>query len=407
MFLFMSVQAFAHGNHSENSYPGSNGGPLLRGYPWGIFANSVDFDKRVKHTKNDQELVLANRIFEMIAIFDAVSFPIHLEHQGYNPFGDGQSNGQAHFKEWSLPHPPVIGGLKKDSNTLTLYFAPEILQGATKVHLRNPDGLIKDYPANEDGAFEVPVNVEAWGWNTPENGKTVYVKPFHWGHWFAIKFNSPYVSVDSLANAVPESLHYRSIPNSLSIDANGDVPPLLQLQSRAAEAEYSIHTTDIVHSVYPNPSDPQFVNKSSGGNWTFLLKADLWNNEHTRATFKQLYSCFAGRSFWEESVRKSVSGTSWHHVGDPGEIILNSVEGESRELVTAIGEKVEPPPGVLLAIDLGHVGYASLLKKGQAFISKQTQFHWHPVHTIEPICVEVWTPFCPPNSQNSYGFSCN
>jgi hypothetical protein len=44
---------------------------------------------------------------------------------------------------------------------------------------------------------------------------------------------------------------------------------------------------------------------------------------------------------------------------------------------------------------------------GYSLVSVKGTYHWHPIHTTKPICVEVWTPPCVPNEKTGYGFQCH
>lgn len=405
MLLFFPLVLLAHGDHRTHNHENSPGGPLLNGYPWGLFSLNISFAKRVLHKKNDQELKLANKIFESLARADAVAFPFFLEHKNFKPFGDGQSNAQASFNTWKKTAPPLIAIWIEKTKTLKIFFHESIIKDKGEVIVRFPDGAIKKIGYNKNDGAGIDIDDTKLGWNKLGQGKVIFAKPAHWNDWFGIQFQKPNVLISELVSHIPVNLIYKSIPNPLKIKASISEPPLLQLMNQATKNEYEIFATDKVHSIYPNPKATDFVHKSSGGNWTFLLKPALWEKEgHEKETFKQLYSCFEGRSYWEESTRKSVSGTSWHHVGDPGEIILNSITDENRSLVTAIANKIEVPEGITLAYNLNFIGYASLTRPGYAFVSSKGQYHWHPIHTPNPICVEVWTPEAQPSVSNGFGF---
>ncbi|MBL7669173.1 MAG: hypothetical protein JNM39_01690 [Bdellovibrionaceae bacterium] len=404
-FLLLSMTASAHDGHSLHK--DSPGGPLLNGYPWGIFSVGTEYEKRVSHQFNDQEISLANRIFESVSSGLQVAFPIKLQNKGYRPFGDGQSNGHADFALWKPLDPPYLATLDRIQSKLTLKIHDSI-DTIGKLSLRLPDGVVHTYIQQKENIFIIPVDLDLLGWNSLDKGKVIHVKPSHWGDWFPLKFQNPYVRIENLVSGIPSSLKngIAQLPNPIGVDDEQSVPPLIQLMNNYKKNNYLLFTVDKVHSIYPFPNDPGVVEKTSGGNWTFLLNPTLWENL-PRQTFKQLYSCFEGRAHWEESMKKTVSGTSWHHVGDEGEIILHSIRNEKRPLVTAIGEETVPPQDVSLAFGLTDVGYASKADPGNAFISVKGNYHWHPIHTTTPICVEVWTPLCKPSVENSYGFNCN
>lgn len=401
--------AFTHGDHDHHNHENSPGGPLLQGYPWGLFPVDVSFDKRVEHKRNDQELVLANKIFEYIAQGYDVAFPINLNHQGsFNPFGDGQTNSEGNFSDFKKAEVPVMALLNRNASKLKVVFSSSLVSSGQKVKLRWPQNITTEYTLNDQLEIELSLDISALNWDTHFAGQVLYLQPENENGWYPIKFQVQNIPVSELAAGVANSLRFGDIPNPLEADQDLETPPLLQImeKAKAADSKYNVYTTDKVHSIFPNANDPNFAHKSSGGNWTFLLKQEYWEGPNKR-TFKQLYSCFQGRATWEESIRKSVSGTSWHHVGDPGEIILNSIKNEDRELITAIGVKINPPAGMTLAKGLTHVGFAAKTIPGYAFISVQNQYHWHPVHTTLPVCVEVWTPDCVPAEDNGYGFNCH
>lgn len=394
-----STQAFAHGDHHK--YENAPGGLLLEGYPWGVFSNKVDFNNRVKHLANDQEIQLANKIFEKIAKYERVAFPLFLENQGYKPFGDGQSNGQANFAFWSEGEPPLVVTLNKEVLKVEFHSSLSLPQG---IKILFPNQVEKSIQQDLTGEYKIQIDSDKLGWNKISGGNFLYIKPAHWNDWFPIKMQNPYIHVQDLVKNIPTNVSKTKIPNPVNLDADLSTPPLIQLMKKYKAQDYLLFTTDKVHSVYPKPG-ANSIEKTSGGNWTFLLNPTQWQGPQA-STFKQLYSCFEGRAYWEESMKKSVSGTSWHHVGDEGEIILNSVENEDRSLVAGVGEAVTPPAGIKLAYGLNYVGYASKVSPGSSLVSIKGTYHWHPIHTTKPICVEVWTPPCVPSEQTGYGFQC-
>jgi hypothetical protein len=406
ILFFLPNLVFSHGDHSTHQHNDSPGGPLLNGYPWGIFSSSTQFEKRVDHKKNDQELALANKIFEFLAKYDVVAFPLKLDHQYYRPLGDGQSNAEASLG-WDKQDPLLMAGLSRSHQTVEFFFHQDVIKTNLKILVRFPNGKVTELEINHDQRFSLPVNVSDLGWDTMSSGKMIFVKPKQdYDDWFAIKFQQANHDVHDVVEKVPTNLS-KNIPNPLKINASTSTPPLLQLMQKAEASNYKVHATDLVHSIYPNLDHPNFVHKASGGNWTFILNKEMWDHlSLKKETFKQLYSCFEGRAYWEESTRKSVSGTGWHHVGDQGEIILNSIQDETRSLVAAIAEPFIKPNDIKLSYDLNYIGYASLVKPNQAFVTAQGQYHWHPVHTPEPICVEVWAPECKPSETNGFGFQC-
>lgn len=421
-------------DYSDKIHHHSEGGVLLGGYPWGVFDLQMQFEKRLGHTKNNQEMTLSNRIFEALGSHDPgsamVAFPVFLEHKGYNPFGDGQSNGHADFSSWSFDSPPYIAiytgsdgkgqlvvllhqGLSVSSSDVfdwILDNGPSKSIAPTDLGSDFPDPIKRNYNKM------IAVDVEATNWEKRTGGSYGFFKPSSWDDWFAVHFQNPYVPIAELVSSVPKN--YRefsvngrvlSVPNPMKGKAGISKPPLIWFMENYIKDDYLVFPTDKVHSLYPSPGLPETVEKTVGGNWTFLLNPNFWDSGNPPDTFKQLYSCFPGRAYWEESMKKAISGTSWHHVGDPGEFLLNSIEGEERSLVTALGVEVpmnKIPGGGALAFGLSYVGYSGVLKPNFAFISVKGQFHWHPVHTSSPVCIEVWRPFCDVTSSNSYGMAC-
>ncbi len=420
-------------NQPQHQYYHSDGGPLLGGYPWGVFDLQMQFNKRLSHQKNDQDMSLANRIFESLGNSEIgtvmVAFPVALDHKNYRPFGDGQSNGHADFAAWGAHSPPYIALFRRENNTVTLLLHRELnLANAKFIEWSIGAGPAAQYPIHpvsadlpnsirNDYTHFVKVEVAKSNWEKRTGGVFAFFKLADWNDWFAVHFQNPYVSIDELMNSVPQQYKTysaaggsRSVPNPMKAVAGTALPPLLQLMSKHANNDYLVFPSDEVHSLYPSPNLPETVVKTVGGNWTFLLNPQKWEVGNPPDTFKQLYSCFPGRMYWEESIKKAISGTGWHHVGDPGEFLLNSIEGESRSLITALGVKVPTdaiPNGANLAYNLQYVGYSGFLEPGFAFISVKGQFHWHPVHTVTPVCIEVWRPFCDINDSNKFGMECN
>jgi hypothetical protein len=425
----LDISSTKHDHHHEKDSPG---GPLLGGYPWGIFSLQTTFSKRVTFKSNDNEIALANKIFESLGSKSGtsimVAFPLYLEHKGYRPFGDGQSNAQANFAQWTAEHPPFLALYDRTSKK-TVLFINRSLTAGDQWKLTYMDGSSADfsltpvdntYPTSITTAYSrmatLELNQQKLNWDSLANGKALFFKPEGWQEGFAVKFQNPFVPVETLLKDVPQRFKNfstngkaHSVPNALKVSYNNPQKPLIELMDSATKSGYLTFTNDKVHAEYPN-NNPGFIEKSVGGNWTFLANPNLWEKSAANAsTFKQLYSCFAGRAQYEESIKKAVSGTSWHNVGDPGEYLINSVGGESRSLVAAIGEDLTTgalAPNMKLAFGLTHNGYSGFLEPNFAFISLNGQYHWHPVHTNEPICIEVWTPFCKYSENNAFGMNC-
>ncbi len=415
--------------HSDKD---SSGGPLLGGYPWGVFSLQTTFAKRVTFKANDNELALANKIFESLGTKSGsslmVAFPLYLEHKNFRPFGDGQSNAQANFAQWTQEHPPFLAIYDRTSRK-TVLFINQQLNAGNKWKLTYMDGTAADFALTPvDTSFPKPItsvynrivvlslNQDKLQWDSLASGKVLFFKPDGWLDGFAVKFQNPFVPIETLLKDVPQrfknfSMNGKavSVPNPMKVSYGNVKKPLIELMETSPASGYLTFANDKVHAEYPNNS-PGFIEKSVGGNWTFLSNPGLWEKPASSATtFKQLYSCFAGRARYEESLKKAVSGTSWHNVGDPGEYLVNSIGEESRSLVAAIGEDLTAgmlSPGMKLAFGLTHNGYSGFLEPNFAFISLNGQYHWHPVHTNDPVCIEVWTPFCKYSDTNAFGMNC-
>jgi hypothetical protein len=156
------------------------------------------------------------------------------------------------------------------------------------------------------------------------------------------------------------------------------------------------YVVDNIHGFYPSPTGRR---TSVGGGWTWVVEAGV------KAPFKHLYTCFQGRDLAEESRYGAPTGAGWHHVGDPAETILNTLEAAA--IPAALG-RFYGDMGLSLAPAYGLNGVAIFrnLQSQEAFVTRKNEFHWYAIPAYQPLCTEIWVHHCEPDANNSWGMDC-
>lgn len=147
-----------------------------------------------------------------------------------------------------------------------------------------------------------------------------------------------------------------------------------------------------VHGLFPNANGSK---TAIGG----VLTWGIVNN--SQGPFKHLYTCFEGRNLSEESKTGVPSGAGWHHIGDAGETLLNTLE--TAEIPVAVGRSHNNNDS---AYKLTETVTATWLKPEEALVSLQGTFHWYLNPSEAAVCTEIWVHNCVSDLTNNWGFNC-
>lgn len=319
------------------------------------------------------EAVLANAATAELVRDPAarVSIPAALWTSHYAPFGDGQTNAAASLVSWTEKRPPVIG--VRSGGKTTVRFDRALPIG--------------------DGVFEVWTASGAWvrsvaGARTAEGDWVIevadaaerfVVSPRGWRDGFPLSFELPVTSIAALAATLPPAM-----PGGESIvdpvGAAGDVPyeTLMQTSFPQGFVNQTPYVTDGVHAAFPQGGTPRVTAVGGASTWV------------AEAPFKHLYVCFGERAPVREAQYGVPSGAGWHHIGDPRESIVSSLEDSALLVGHAAATPAAPPANGGFAYGLDRATTFALLQPGQAFTTPKGAFHWYAVHQATKPCVQVW-----------------
>ncbi len=317
-----------------------------------------------------------------------VAIATHLVDSGVHPFGDGQSNASASLVYWSYPRPPVVAvSARVDGvDTIEIRLDRELPLHDDAIELVLPDGpsLQLDLRTDDHGdrlATTTESRALAASW--------LLVHPSGWNDAFPVRFEIPVVPVGALVATVPE--HQRTLPDGEPI-----VDPVAAAAPEAAPG--SVYRT-LRDTSFP----PGFINQapfvsesvhgqvpSGNGLATAVGRAFTWMSVEP---FKDLYVCLEGRQLDGESALGVPSGAGWHRIGDPGESLLNSLEGAPLLIAYGRGASVPPIAGGTHAYGLDRVAVFRHLQAGEAFSVPNGDFHWYASRATEA-CAQIWVHPC-------------
>lgn len=284
-------------------------------------------------TRWTAEAVLANAVTPELQRDPAVrvSVPVALWKSTWAPFGDGQTNAAASFASWSTQRPPVIGVRGGGRLRIVLDRALPISDDTVELWTASGSWVQSAQGVRAaDGALvveleEVPAVLR----------DRLAVSPRGWSDVFPLAFDLPVSSATSLPAA------HQTLPTGEPVldpvgaaEAAGDgasVFEVLRTTTFPQGFNQQPYASDDLHAAFPAGSTPRIT--AVGGSWTWL----------TTTPFKNIYVCLARRNLAAEADYGVPSGAGWHHIGDPSESLINSLE-QSPLLIGYAGAELSSPP---------------------------------------------------------------
>lgn len=296
-----------------------------------------------------------------------LSIPVVIEKSSYHPFGDGQSNAKM-----------SLGSAWKEDGFLVVGVQTTDDQGQTKrQYLFHPSLKIAKF--NESSLGDDLFKVQPEGWNDS----------------FYFSFATRLMPVAQFLAGVPESRRTfsgnRVAPDPARIGKGQGVERFLFRELGAGynkEPWYS----PTVHGLFPNENGEK---TALGGVLTWGIV------EKSFGPFKHLYTCFEKRDVAQEKQTGVPSGAGWHHIGDPAESLLNTLESASLPVAVARTHgRSNAAYGLTESIT------ATWLQTDEVLVTQQGEFHWYLNPYESTVCTEIWVHGCVPNLTNNWGFSC-
>lgn len=305
-----------------------------------------------------------------------MTVPVQLIQSSFFPFGDGQSNSHLTYGPyWQNPSPVVI--LKR-----------EIYQnGSLKDSvIWNPSlGLSNDLSTMDFATL----------------GSWIFFKPKGWDNWFVGSFAIEIYNISSVSQSFPAIGTSQKFPDPEKIISTAGTIPFTELQSHRWSNGYNStpYVSDNVHGVFP-VSNNQSIQTAVGGVLTWVI------NRGANVRYKHLYTCFDARKIDDEARAGAPTGAGWHHIGDPAETILNSLESTSLPVAVAYAYNEAQPQANQLAFGLSHVVIVKKLHPGEMFLTRSGSMHWYVNPNPTPFCNEIIVHNCEPDLNNNWGIDC-
>lgn len=303
-----------------------------------------------------------------------VAVPVQIQDSSFHPYGDGQSNAGVDFVWWKQPRPPVVASLvtlRDETQWLEVTLDRALPWAGGNVELEL-DGL---------GTVSVPAqstDTGDWVASWPvEVGATVgdlRIRPQGWEHTFPAHFRHPAQSVTEIVEGMPmadrDFGHGRSLPDPAGLAGQDPFQ-----HDFGAGYNTTPFPSDHVHSRFPGRTRQE---TSVGGSWAWLATAPA-------VPFKHVYLCAEGRLPHREAEVGSPSGAGWHKIGDPAEYLVNTIADGP-----ILAGWSQPDGGAPAAYDLREVATFRWLRRGEALVSKQGEYHWYAFVEEAVACTEIW-----------------
>ncbi len=340
--------------------------------------NSVDF--AAGHPAPAIEARLGNLFIQHLgepSEGTTLSIPIRFLKSNFRPFGDQQTNASVEFgPHWTHTEPPLIVVQKKAA-----------------------DGTVTVTPL-----FHPSLNVTEW--SLQKKGSIQFIRPKGWSDWFVFRLESQHLPAEKMVSDFPAQSRALSNerglpdPEKLKTRAQAIQKTPFELLGEGHLGQGYTWTPFEYSPVHGNFPDAQGRPTATGRGWTWLVERGPFS------PLKHLYSCFERRNPEREKQLGVPSGSGWHHVGDPAETLVNSLEDQP--LLAALGEdSYEPAPDHGFAYGLNGFITAKWLQPKDAFYTKKGQFHWYAITASREVCAEIWVHPCEPNLSNQWGMNCS
>ena len=303
-----------------------------------------------------------------------VSIPAALWTSHYAPFGDGQTNAAASLVHWNEKRPPVVG--VRTGGRTTVRFDRALPISDTVFELWTPSGTwVRSIASARTAEGD-------WLIDVGDAAEQFVVSPRGWRDGFPLSFALPVSSIDALVQTLPES--HRTLP--------GGEPIVDPVGAAGDDAYATLMTTSFphgfvnqtpfvdggVHAAFPQSGAPRVTAVGGASTWV------------AEAPFKHLYVCFDERAPAREAEHGVPTGAGWHHIGDPGESIVSSLEDSALLVGYAPATQSTPPANGGFAYGLDRATTFAMLQPGEAFTTPKGAFHWYAVHQAQKPCVQIW-----------------
>jgi hypothetical protein len=311
-----------------------------------------------------------------------VSLPVQFNKSNYFPYGDGQSNAHVDFGDyWKERVPPVVARreiYKDGTSRLEIFFAKSL--------------------GFKDHSIE-------------QSGSNTFIKVKDFPDAFVINTDPQVLGLDEFTDLIPQEQRLFS-DSRKAPDPEGIFQKSLEKNISAFEV-FGQHKMGAGYNALPYPIDNvhgRFPDASGrhtaiGGALSWVVDANPLGKNGALASFKHIYTCFDGRSEPREAATGVPSGSGWHHIGDPAESILNTLE--TTPLLVALGKEAESGPKTgTFAFQLKGTITATRLMPKEVFSTRKNQFHWYAIESSRPICTEIWVHPCEMSTTNGWGFGC-